>query len=68
MTCDERTLGRHRTYARGDAYATLDAETRFTVDALAKRLDQSIPHCGMQTAYEIIAAIGELLAAGGARE
>lgn len=68
MTCDDRTLGRHRTYARGDAYLKLEPEQRFTVDALARRLDESIPHCGMQTAYEIVAAIGELLAAGRVRE
>jgi hypothetical protein len=64
MSYRQQSYPLHRRYARADAYAKLPAEDRFVVDALAKVVQETVPRCGPDTAYEIIAAIGELLAAG----
>jgi hypothetical protein len=58
MTYRQPTYPAHRRYARDTAYHALDAEARFVVDALCRRIEQDIPRAGADTAFEIIAAIG----------
>lgn len=64
MTRTEADIIRQRRYARINAYRSLDQSVRENIDDLAERIDSRIPRCGMTTAYEILVAIGELLAAG----
>lgn len=61
-------LALQRRYARGDAYHKLPVEDRLSIDAMVKRMGETIPRAGPDTALEIIAAIGEWLAQGGAGE
>lgn len=58
----ERTLLLHQRYARADAYTKLTPDERADVDAVMLRVRATVPHAGPDTAAEIVAAIGELLA------
>lgn len=61
----ERTLLLHQRYARADAYTKLTPEERADVDAVMNRvLSLRIQRIWPDAACEIVAAIGELLAAG----
>jgi len=67
MTYRQPSYPLHRRLARKVAYQMLPASERDVIDNLAARIEERIPRTGPLTSLEIVAAIGELLAAGSER-
>jgi len=68
MTYRQPTHPVYRRWARAAAYRQLTPEERAEVDAVMLRVQANVPRSGPVIAAEIVAAIGELLAAGRVRE
>lgn len=68
MTYRQPTHPVYRRYARATAYRQLTPEEQRDVDAVMLRVQANVPRSGPVIAAEIVAAIGELLAAGRGRE
>lgn len=68
MTYRQPSHPQDRRIARQVAYQMLPASERAVIDAVAARIEERIPRSGPLTSFEIVAAIGELLAAMRARE
>jgi len=62
MTYRQPSYQLHRRWARETAYKQLTPQEQTVIDALMYRVQANVPRAGAVVSYEIIAAIGELLA------